>query len=146
LCEYGLCLLVADAVSWKLAVGLPLITASISNVRSDRVCVVASYIGTSGLIRKGLSKTDSRWIDIHPSTRLYLPIFIHPSIHKTVPTYIHPSTRLYLPISIHPSIHPQDCTYLYPSIHNTLPTCSVITGYSSIRTVVQSCIIEISCS
>ena len=99
-----------------------------------------------------MRKTDSKWIDIHPYTRLYLPIFIHPSIHKTVPTYIHPSihpsTRLFLLISIHPSIHktvptyihpfiyPQDCTYLYPSIHKTLPTCSEITGYSSIRTVV----------
>jgi len=160
----------AEAVSWKLVVGLPLITASISNVRSDRVFVVALYVGTSGLIRRGSShrrrrfrhqsnqpvwmsgcslqskvscsvalhsrvkecllhvedskvcmtltrKTDSKWIDIHPYTRLYLPISIHPSFHKTVSTYIHPSIHPQDCSYLYPSIHPQDCAYLYLSIH-----------------------------
>ncbi len=167
----------AEAVSWKLVVGIPLITASISNVRSDRVCVVASYIGTCGLIRKGLShrrrrfrhqsnqpvwvsrcltllqskvscsvalhsrveerllhvedskvcitlmsKTDSRWIDIHPSTRLYLPISIHPSILPQDCFYLYPSIHPQDCSYLYPSIHTQDCTYLYPSIHMTVST------------------------
>jgi hypothetical protein len=45
--EYGLCLLVAEAVYWELVVGLPLMKVSIS----IRVCVVGPYIAASREVR-----------------------------------------------------------------------------------------------
>jgi len=39
--EYGLCLLVAEAVSWELVVGLTI------HISTRRVCVVGPYIGAS---------------------------------------------------------------------------------------------------
>ena len=61
-------------------------------------------------------------ISIHPSIHKTVPTYIHTSIHKTVPTYIHPSTRLYLPTYIHPSIHKTVPTYIHPYIYKTVPT------------------------
>jgi hypothetical protein len=47
--EYGLCLLVAEAVSWELVVGLTI------HISTRRVCVVGPYIGASRLLGRGTS-------------------------------------------------------------------------------------------
>ena len=47
--EYGLCLLVAEAVSWELVVGLTI------HISTMRVCVVGPYIGANSNLGRGSS-------------------------------------------------------------------------------------------